>query len=108
MHLAFSSSYYINPQTSGATQPYGPHVIPYGEIELDGEDTHHKWYSPDIANPAYKFSNSNTKPTTQVTWSYDTKPPASSGSTTPPKSREFQIGMDLTYRDRMGRSVLVF
>ena len=30
VHFSFSSAYSIGPQTSDATQPDGPHVIPYG------------------------------------------------------------------------------
>ena len=40
-------------------------------------------------------------------WSNDTKPPASRGSTTPSKSRDFQMGMDLKYCDVLGKSVEV-
>ena len=43
----------------------------------------------------------------QATWSDDTKPPASSKSTTPWKSRDFQLSMDLTYHDGMVKSVSV-
>ena len=43
-----------------------------------------------------------------MTWSDDTKTPASSGSTTPPKPREFQLDTDLTYCDRLGNIVAVF
>ena len=42
-----------------------------------------------------------------MTWSDDTKPTAPSGSTTPSKPREFNIGMDLKYLDGMGNSVAV-
>ena len=43
-----------------------------------------------------------------MTWSDDTKTPASSGSTTPSKPREFQLDTDLTYCDRLGNIVAVF
>ena len=43
-----------------------------------------------------------------MTLSDDTKTPASSGVTTPSKSRGFYLGMELTYRDRKKNSVAVF
>ena len=89
--------YSIDPQNSDVINPDGPHVIPYGEEDLDVKEPHHRWYRPEISKPTDQSSDSNTKPTAQVTWSDDTKPPASSGSTTPSKSRYFKFGMDLTY-----------
>ena len=105
LYLTFSSAYYIDPQTSDIIHPDGPHVIPYGKGYLDSKEPHHQCYCPDIANPTDQYSDSNTKPTTQVTCSYDTKPTASRGITPPYKSRDFQIGTDLTYRDGMGKCV---
>ena len=89
--------YSIDPQNSDVINPDGPHVIPYGKGDLNNKEPHHQWYRPEIAKPTDQFRNSNPKPTAQVTCSYDTKPPASSGSTTPSKSRYFKFGMDLTY-----------
>ena len=83
VHFAFSSAYFIYPQTSDIINPDGPHVIPYGEGYLDGEEPHYQWYCTEIAKPTDQSSDSNPKPTAQVTWSDYTKPPASSGSTTP-------------------------
>ena len=103
----FEKAYSIDPHTSDATHPDGPYAIPYGEGDLDGEEPHHQWYRPEIANTTDQYIDSNPKPKTQVTWSDYNKPPASSGSTTPLKSRYFQIGMDLTYFDRMGKSLAV-
>ena len=94
-------------QNSDTTQPDGPHVIPYGGGYLDGEEPHHQWYPPEIVNPTDQSSSSNPKPTTQVTWSDNTKPPASSGSTPPSKSSDFQLSMNLAYRDGMAKSVAV-
>ena len=74
---------------------------------MEVEEPHNQWYSTEIANPTDQSSDSNPKPTTQVTWTHDTKPPSSSVSTTPSKSRDFQIGIDLTYFDRMGKIVAV-
>ena len=108
MHFTFPSAYSINPQTSDVINPDGPHIIPYGEGDLDGKETHHQWYRPDIAKPTDQYTNSNPNITMQVTWSDDTTPPASSRSTTPLKLRDFYIGMDLTYCEEMGKSVAVF
>ena len=105
VHFAFSSSYSIGPQTSDVIHTYGPHVIPYGKVDLYGEEPHHQWYRTDIAKPTDKYSGSNPKPTAQVTWPYNTKPPAPRGIITPSNSKEFQLGMDLTYRGREGKSV---
>ena len=106
-HFDFSSAYYIDPYTLDATHPYGPHAMPYVKGYLYGEEPHNQWYCPEISNITHQSIDSNPKPTTQVTWSDDTKPPASSGSTTPLKTREFQIGIDLTYCEIMGKSVAV-
>ena len=83
VNFNFPSSYSIYPQTSDVINPDLPHVIPYGEVDLDGEVPHHWWYCPEIVKPTYQSSNSNPKHTSQVTWSNDTNPSASSGSTTP-------------------------
>ena len=107
MNFGFYSAYYIDPQTSDVINPDVPHIIPYDKGDLDGEEPHHQWYRPDIAKPTDRSSNSNPKPIAQMTWSDDTKPPASSKSTTLYKSRDFQLFMDLTYRDRKGESVAV-
>ena len=42
-----------------------------------------------------------------MTWSDDTKPPASSVSTTPSKPRDFKLVIDLAYCDGMGKSATV-
>ena len=107
MHFDFFSAYYINTQTSDVINPDVPHVTPYGEVNLDVEEPHHQWYLPEIAKPIDQYSDSNPKLTTQVTWSDDTNPPASRVSTTPSKLRDFQLGMDLTYRDGMGKNLAV-
>ena len=67
-HLAFYSVYSMDPNTSDVINPDDPHVIPYGKGYLDGKEPHHQWYRPNIAKPTYQSSNSNQKPTTQVTW----------------------------------------
>ena len=105
VHFTFSSAYSIDPLTSDGINLDGPHVIIYGEGDLDSEEPHHQLNPPNIAKPTYQYSNSNTNPTTQVTWSDDTKTPSSSGITTPSKPRYFQLRMDLTYRDGMGKSL---
>ena len=74
---------------------------------MNCEDPHHQWYRPNIAKPTDQSSDSNPKPTPQVTWSDDTKPASSSGSTTPSNPREFQLGMDLKYCDGKGNIVVV-
>ena len=107
VHFAFSSDYSIDPHTSDIINPDGPHVIPYGEGDLDGKETHHQWYFPEILKTTYQYRNSNPNPTAQVTWSYHTKSPAPSVITTPSNSRDFQIVMDLTHRDKKGESVVV-
>ena len=107
VHFDFYSAYYIDPQTSDATHKYGPHVIPYSQGDLDGMEPHHQWYLPEIENPTNQSRDSNPKPKNQVTWSDDTKPSSYSGITPPQKSRDFQISMDLTYRDGMVKSVAV-
>ena len=107
-HLAFSSAYPIALHTSDIINPDSPHVIPYGKGYLDGKEPHHQWYCTEIAKPTDQSSDSNPKPKIQVTWSDDTKPQASSGSTTSLKPRKFQLGMDLEYRDGMGNSVALF
>ena len=89
VHFDFFLAYSIDPQTSDIINPYVPHVIPYVKVELDGEEPHHQCYCPDIVKPTDQSSDSNPKPTAQVIWSYDTKKPASSGVTTPSKSRDF-------------------
>ena len=43
-----------------------------------------------------------------MTWSDYTKPPDSSGSTTPSKLKGFQLSMDLTYCDGIVNIVAVF
>ena len=86
---------------------FNTHGIPYGKGDLGGEEPHHQWYCPEIANCTYQSSNSNPNPITQVTWSYDTIPPAFRRRTTASKPREFNFSMDLAYRDRMGNSVVV-
>ena len=105
MNFDLSSDYCFDPQTSGATHPYGPHIITYGKVDLDNEEPHHQWYRPEIANPTVQSRNSYPKPATQVTWSNDTNTPLSSGSTPSSKSRGFQFGMDLIYHDGMGKIV---
>ena len=42
-----------------------------------------------------------------MTWSDDTNLPASRGITTPSKSRDFQLDMDLAYCDKKRKSVAV-
>ena len=107
MHFAFPSDFSIALQTSDVIYTYGPHVIPYVKVGLNGKEIHHQWYHPDISDPTDQSIDSNTKPTTQVTWSDDTMPPDSSRSIIPSQPRDFQIVMDLTYRDGMGKSVSV-
>ena len=68
MHFDFSSAYYIDPQNSDVINPDGPHVIPYGEEDLDVKEPHHQWYRPEISKPTDQSSDSNTNPTAQVTW----------------------------------------
>ena len=104
-HFAFSSAYYIDPYTLDATHPYGPHAMPYVKGYLYGEEPHNQWYCPEISNITHQSIDSNPKPTTQVTWSDDTKPPASSVITTPYDSRDFQLDVDLTYHYVMWKSV---
>ena len=43
VHYAFSSAYYIGPNTVAAT-PSNPHVIPFEREYLDDEDPLHQWY----------------------------------------------------------------
>ena len=107
VHFDFSSDYSIDPQTIDTTQPDGPHVVPYGEGDLDSEEPHHQWYCPAIENTTDQSRDSNPNPITQVNWSDDTKPPACSGSKPPSTSRGFQLGMELTYCDLMENSVAV-
>ena len=57
VHLAFSSAYSIDPQTSDVIHPDGPHDIPYGKGDFDGEEPHHQWYCPEIENTADKSSD---------------------------------------------------
>ena len=74
---------------------------------MDREETHNQCYLTEIENPTEQSSDSNPKPKNEVTWSDDTKPPASRRSKNPLKSREFQIGTDLAYREITGKSVAV-
>ena len=74
---------------------------------MDVKEPHHQWYRPDIEKTTNQSSDSNPEPTAQVTWSDDTKPPDSSGSTTPSKSKDFNLGTDLTYHNGKGNSVAV-
>ena len=108
MRFDLYSAYYIEPQTSDTTHTYGSNVIPYGEGELDGKDPHNQWYCTEIENTTNQSRDSNPKPTMQVPWSDDTNPPASSEITPPSKPKDFQLGMDLTYRDGMGKRVAIF
>ena len=82
LHFDFYWAYSIDPQTSDATQQDVPHGISYCEGDLGNKDPHNKWYRPEIPYPTDQSRDSNPKPTNQVTWSYDTKPPASTGSIT--------------------------
>ena len=107
MHFAYSSAQYIYPHTSDIINPGVPQVIPYGEGYLDGKEPHHQWYRTEIEKPTDQSSDSNPKPKTQVTWSDDTNPPALRGITTPFKSRDFLICIDLKYCDVMINSVAV-
>ena len=72
-----------------------------------GKEPHHQWYCPDIAKPIYQYSDSKTKPKEKLTWSDDTNPPDLSGIKIPSNSSDFQLGMELTYRDGEGKSVAV-
>ena len=107
VQLEFSSTYSIDPHTNDVINIDGPHVKTYEEGDLDGKEPHPQCYCPDITKPTYQYSDSNPKPTSQMTWLDYTKPTYSSGSTTPSNSRDFQIGMDLTYCDGKRYSVTV-
>ena len=107
MHFAFSSAYPIKSHNSDIINSDGPHVIIYRGGDLYSAETHNQWYCNSITKPTDQYLDSNKNPTAQVNWSDDTKPPAPTGSTTPSNLREFELSMDLTYRDREGKSVAV-
>ena len=65
-----------------------------------------KWYCLDRSNgiPTIQPHDATPKPNRKVNWSEYTKPPSDDHSK---KSADFQIGMDLMYRDVAGNSVPV-
>ena len=105
MRYKFSLAYYIDPATATAT-PENPHVITFEERDLDGEQPLHQWYRPNSSDeiPTIQPHNATTKPNRKVNWSEDTKPQSANQSN---KSADFQLGMDLMYRDGASNSVPV-
>ena len=105
MHYEFSPSYYICLATNPAT-PANPHVIPFEEGDLDGEEPLHQYYRPNSNNesPTIQPRNATPKTNRKVNWLEYTKPLCADQSN---KSADFRLAMDLMYLEGEGESVPV-
>ena len=109
VHYDFSSAFSINPHTKQKDDVHTkPAFISYNHGKLDDEEPLHEWYNPATnKSSATNLNSINTDPAPikEVTWADSSKPYVDTSSE---KKEDFQLGVDLFYRDRAGNNNYAF
>ena len=106
VHYVFSSFFSIDPHTNQkANVPTKPAIISYDHGKLDDKEPLNEWYNPATNESGATNINSgdmDPTPIKYVTWADSSKPSAYTSSD---KKEDFQLSMDLFYRDGAGNNI---